>query len=223
MEYYKRYFSVLVFDNLGSGKSDEPKSNHSMEIFASNTLEILDQLKIKKTHVIGKSMGGMIAQVFAAKYKNRIDKLVLGCTSATRDNVGKEIIDIAKKTAKNVGLKELWFNAFLLGYSREYVNRNFNTYKKTKVDSSEDSINGYLKQCVAIEKLNNKKYIKKIICKTLIIHGKDDLIVDPKKSFELALHIKNSQLISFPGGHGFWKENVNLVDNEVVEFLVNRS
>ena len=59
-----------------------------MEIFASNTLEILDQLKIKKTHVVGKSMGGMIAQVFAAKYKNRIDKLVLGCTSATRDNVG---------------------------------------------------------------------------------------------------------------------------------------
>ena len=99
MEYYKRYFSVLVFDNLGSGKSDEPKSNHSMEIFASNTLEILDQLKIK-THVVGKSMGGMIAQVFAAKYKNRIDKLVLGCTSATRDNVGKEIIDIAKKLQK---------------------------------------------------------------------------------------------------------------------------
>ena len=94
----------------------------------------------------------------------------------------------------------------MLGYSREYVNRNFNTYKKTKVDSSEDSINGYLKQCVAIEKLNNKKYIKKIICKTLIIHGKDDLIVDPKKSFELALHIKNSQLISFRVDMDFGKK-----------------
>ena len=104
-----------------------------MEIFASNTLEILDHLKIRRTHIIGKSMGGMIAQVFAGKYKNRVDKLVLGCTSATRDDIGKEIINIAKKTAKNVGLKELWFNAFLLGYSREYVSKNFNAYKKTKI------------------------------------------------------------------------------------------
>ena len=221
VENYRKYFSILVFDNLGSGKSDEPRSGHSMEIFASNTLEILDHLKIRKTHMIGKSMGGMIAQVFAGKYKNRVDKLVLGCTAATRDDIGKEIINIAKKTAKNVGLKELWFNALLLGYSREYVSNNFNSYKKTKVDNSENSINGYLKQCDAIEKLNNIKYIKKIISKTLIIHGKDDLIVDPKKSYELALHIKNSQLISFPGGHGFWKENVSLVDNEVVDFLIN--
>ena len=117
----------------------------------------------------------------------------------------------------------MWFNALLLGYSREYVSNNFNAYKKTKLDNSENSINGYLKQCDAIEKLNNIKYIKKIISKTLIIHGKNDLIVDPKKSYELALHIKNSQLISFPGGHGFWKENVSLVDNEVIDFLINWS
>ena len=94
VENYRKYFSILVFDNLGSGKSDEPRSGHSMEIFASNTLEILDHLKIRKTHMIGKSMGGMIAQVFAGKYKKRVDKLVLGCTTATRDNIGKEIINI---------------------------------------------------------------------------------------------------------------------------------
>jgi len=221
VEYYKKHFSILVFDNLGSGKSDEPRSKNSMELFASNTYEIIKKLEIKKTHIIGKSMGGMIAQVFASKYHRAVDKMVLACTSASRDNIGKEIIKIARKTAKNVGLKELWFNALLLGYSRKYVVKNFNYYKKTKVENSDKEVNGYLKQCDAIDKLDNKKYLKNIKCKTLIIYGKNDLIVDPAKSVEIAKNVLDSQVISFPGGHGFWKEHVKLVDEEVVNFLIN--
>jgi len=192
-----------------------------MELFSSNTFEILKTLKIKRTHIIGKSMGGMIAQVFAAKYQRMTDKLILACTSASRDEIGNEIINIAKKTAKKVGLKELWYNALLLGYSRKYVIRNFKDYKKTKVSNNEDDIEGYLKQCSAIEKLSNIKYLSNIKAKTLIIYGKNDLIVDPSKSIELAKKIYHSQVIGFPGGHGFWKENSHLVDNEVLDFLVN--
>ena len=43
---YKKHFSILVFDNLGSGKSDEPRDANSMELFADNTFEILKLLKI---------------------------------------------------------------------------------------------------------------------------------------------------------------------------------
>ena len=218
---YKKHFSILVFDNLGSGKSDEPRDANSMELFADNTFEILNLLKIKKTHIVGKSMGGMIAQVLCSKYPRYINKLVLGCTAASRDNVGKEIIAIAKKIAKNVGLKELWFNALMLGYSRDYIMRNFKEYKNTEVLTNKKNLDGYLKQCKAIERLNNIKYLSRIKCETLIVYGKNDLIVDVSKSHELAKLIKNTQTISFPGGHGFWKENGDLVDQEIIDFLIN--
>ena len=121
MKYFSKYFSVLIFDNLGSGKSNKPDTDYSMEMFASNCNEIMELLKIPSAHIIGNSMGGMIAQVFASKFPKKVNKLILACTCSTRDKISKEIISISKKIVNNVGLKEIWFNALLLGYSRDYV------------------------------------------------------------------------------------------------------
>ena len=221
MKYFSKYFSVLIFDNLGSGKSNKPDTDYSMEMFASNCNEIMELLKIPSAHIIGNSMGGMIAQVFASKFPKKVNKLILACTCSTRDKISKEIISISKKIVNNVGLKEIWFNALLLGYSRDYVERNFMNYKKAKVSNNQNEIEGYLNQCKAIESLNNTNYLKKIKAKTLIIFGKNDLIVPPKKSMSMAKYIKSSEVIGFPGGHGFWKEYQDIVNKEVIDFLAD--
>ena len=218
---YAKDFSLVVFDNLGSGKSEKTKINLSMEAFADNCNEIMTRLKIPSAHVIGKSMGGMIAQVFASKFPRKVKKLVLACTCATRDEVSKEIISISKKMASQVGLKEIWFNALLLGYSRNYIERNFKFYKNSTILNTEEEVQGYLNQCKAIEDLNNIHYLKKIKAKTLIIYGKNDLIVPPNKSLEMTKYIKKSEVIGFPGGHGFWKEYKSIVNKEVLDFLIN--
>ena len=213
----------MTFDNIGAGKSSNVDKPLSMEIYADNCNEILQKLKINKAHVIGKSMGGMIAQVFAAKYKSKVLKLVLACTCASRDKVNQEIIRVSESIVSKVGMKEIWFNALLLGYSRSYVKSNFLKYKKTKFNNSRKEIEGYLNQCKAIRSLNNNEFLKQIKADTLIVYGKDDLIVPSEKSCEMAKFIRNNQVISFPGGHGFWKENKNLVNPEVFEFLINKS
>ena len=160
IKYYGKFFSILTFDNLGSGKSAKPKIDYSMEIFADSCFEIMNKLNLPSAHVVGKSMGGMIAQVFASKYPKKVNKLILACTCASRDKIGKEIISVSKKIASNIGLKEIWFNALLLGYSREYVERNFSDYKKSKVENNKSDIDGYLNQCKAIESLDNIQHLK---------------------------------------------------------------
>ena len=90
MKYFSKYFSVLIFDNLGSGKSNKPDTDYSMEMFASNCNEIMELLKIPSAHIIGNSMGGMIAQVFASKFPKKVNKLILACTCSTRDKISKE-------------------------------------------------------------------------------------------------------------------------------------
>jgi len=72
-------FKVIRFDNRGGGKSDRPSGDH-IEIFADDTKNLMDYLKIEKAHVMGWSLGGMIAQNFVLKYPDRVDKLVLICT-----------------------------------------------------------------------------------------------------------------------------------------------
>lgn len=76
------HFKVIRFDNRGAGKSDRPNGVYTMELFADDIASLLDYLKIKKIHIIGHSLGGMIVQNFALKYPQKINKIVLISTIA---------------------------------------------------------------------------------------------------------------------------------------------
>ena len=73
-------FKVITFDNRGAGRSGKPEMDYSTEMFADDTCALMDVLGIPRTHLFGVSVGGMIAQRFALKYPERVERLVLGCT-----------------------------------------------------------------------------------------------------------------------------------------------
>ncbi|KAK6523302.1 hypothetical protein TWF694_006187 [Orbilia ellipsospora] len=79
-------FSMLVFDNRGVGASDKPLMRYSTSEMALDALELIDHLgwiEPKQLHVVGVSMGGMIAQELAFRFHDRIASLVLQSTAAT--------------------------------------------------------------------------------------------------------------------------------------------
>lgn len=69
-------FRVIVPDQVGWGQSDKPNIHYSFHLLAANTKNLLDTLGIKSTHVIGHSMGGMLATRFALMYPNSVQKLI---------------------------------------------------------------------------------------------------------------------------------------------------
>ena len=121
---YSKHFKVIVFDNRGAGKSDKPDVPYTTEIMADDTAGLLDTLGVESAYVVGKSMGGMIGQWLAIKYPEKVKRLVLGCTSASRDEVGDEILRIGREIATKVGMKTIWLTALFLGYTREYIENN---------------------------------------------------------------------------------------------------
>ncbi|RIJ34397.1 alpha/beta fold hydrolase [Pontibacter oryzae] len=70
-------FRVIVPDQVGFGKSEKPEIYYNFHQLAQNTHELLQQLGIKKVHVVGHSMGGMLATRFALLYPQATEKLVL--------------------------------------------------------------------------------------------------------------------------------------------------
>jgi pimeloyl-ACP methyl ester carboxylesterase len=73
-----RGFRVVIPDQIGFGKSSKPENYHyTFQALALNTRDLLDQLEIKQVHVLGHSMGGMLATRFALMFPDRSQSLVL--------------------------------------------------------------------------------------------------------------------------------------------------
>ena len=220
---YSKHFQVIVFDNRGAGKSDKPDTPYTIELMADDTAGLLDTLGIKSACVAGKSMGGMIGQGLAIKYPKKVKKLVLGCASASRDEVGNEILRMGRETATKIGMKAVWLTAIFWGYTREYIERNLSSIKEAlaKVPENPEALTGYTRQSLACEGHNTTDLVGKIKCPTLVMLGERDLIVSPKRSRELAGLIPGAELKIFNGvGHGFWRERQEEVDRLVLDFLL---
>src|SRR5205807_3418957 len=72
---------VVYFDNRGIGESDKPAGPYTARAMAGDALQVLDDAGVDRAHVLGASLGGMIAQELAVAAPERVDKLVLCCTT----------------------------------------------------------------------------------------------------------------------------------------------
>lgn len=72
-----RHFQVIALDNRGAGQTDATKEGYSIELFAQDTVALMDELQIESAHFMGQSMGTLIIQQLCIAYPNRVKKSVL--------------------------------------------------------------------------------------------------------------------------------------------------
>lgn len=77
-----QHLRLIVFDNRDSGKSERCSQNYTTETMAQDILGLMDYLGIDRTHLLGTSMGGMIAQHVALMAPERVSSLILASTTS---------------------------------------------------------------------------------------------------------------------------------------------
>ena len=183
---------------------------YTLDDMASDAILILDKLDIGKTHLLGMSMGGMIAQIIAANHPERINSFTLIASSIsapsplngpTRDvrrllmkrsanpySTNDERIERSKKIFSLIGLE---------GYdldTEEFYNKSIESIERAGPDDT-----GFSRQIMAILGSKNRiKKVKSIKANTLIIHGKEDPLIKVKNAYKTNKLIKNSSLIILP-------------------------
>ncbi len=220
---YSKHFQVIAADTRGVGKSEKPDVPYTIELFADDIFGLLKTLGIKGAYVMGKSMGGMIAQWLAIKYPELVEKLVLACTNSKPDEIGREILRMGREVAVKLDMRAVWLNALFWAYSRNYIERNWESIMEAMKDvpESKEALTGYLRQSVACEEHDTRAHLSRIKAPTLIMTGKRDLITSSKHSEDLARSIPTSRLKILQGvGHGFWRERQEEVDRLVLDFLL---
>ena len=83
-----KHYQVIMFDNRGSGRTDQPQGPYSIKQMANDTVGLMNAIGLKQASIFGVSMGSMIAQEIAMDYSEKVAKLVLGCTHAGGDDAG---------------------------------------------------------------------------------------------------------------------------------------
>ena len=77
----RRHFRLVLMDNRGAGQSDRPGGSFGVADMAGDVVAVLDAAGIRRAHVLGASLGGMVAQELAIRHPERVDGLVLACTT----------------------------------------------------------------------------------------------------------------------------------------------
>lgn len=218
-----KHFRVITYDNRGAGRTSCPDKPYSIAGMADDLATLLDELKIAKASVLGYSMGGMIAQEFALKYPNKLEKLILLGTSAGLDGYSKVVIQNFINTRRSNMSREQFvrsqapfvYSADLLGDSDR-----FERAIQANVDnpySQQD--HAFIRQAQAILAFDASGRSSGIKASTLVITNKEDILVPPRNGEALSKLIPGAKLLSLDGGHAGVTELPNEHNAAVLEFL----
>lgn len=227
IEELSKDFQIITFDPRGIGQSkaaDEDLQNLSMNDFVEDVARILDALKIEKANVLGASFGGFVAQEFALKFPERVEKLVLACTTAGGKNHVKPDIEILRSFSPDPTLP---IGEKIRRFIRPAFTDEFNKIRAGEVEKvcrmREQNIVAdavYMAQLQVAFSLDTDEKLGSIECETLVITGNRDSVVPMENSLNLAWKIPNAELeIIENGSHLFFIENADEFNRSVSNFL----
>lgn len=231
-------FKVITFDIRGSGKSDRPNKPYTMGMFADDIKGLMDHLNIKKVHLVGRSLGGMIAQHFALNYPECVDKLVLITTNpGIPDEQGGEMLKESYieglKRLKEDPVKMFWQKARVLYYQKFRKQMEANPKKKFHgIWSVEDLIKestidpptpqDIKNRTHAIAKHNTLERLSAIKNKTLLLAASHDRLTPKSSMVEMHKRIPNSTLnIIEKAGHFMTLSRAPEINKIIIDFLQN--
>ena len=186
-------FSILTYDILGHGKTPLKKDKLSLNDFSEQLKSILDYLKLTKINLIGFSLGSLIALDFASSFQDRLNKLVLiGTTYQRTESERSLVLDRFNQAKLN---KPISKQALKRWFSDEYLQKNPKTYDlfmKILTKDPEDHLNFLKAYKLFANHEDNRHSIQKIITKTLVMTGSNDVGSTSHMSKELVKDLPNS-------------------------------
>lgn len=222
IEYFKNY-QICVFDNRGVGKSSEYKGRTTTQLYASDVEKLVKYLGWEKFHVVGLSMGGMIAQEYAYLEPEKVKSLTLCATYHNPYNnlpsfdIFKNIYNY-RSSYEDIAIHNM--------FSKEFVENNYELaaklfQSKTEKDG-EVPLSTRISQFLAVlthnmqdERLNTIKHIPTWVCT-----GTSDYIVNPSNTLRMIDILKPKKHTIYPGiGHSLNMEIAEQFNKDLQKFI----
>ena len=220
---------VIRYDQRDSGLSSEMQEEYELLDMASDAAELLEYLTVEKAHIVGMSLGGMVAQIFAAEFPKKIISLTSMASNTGKAGFGipqgKALdallapapIDPKEQALKDLSDRRIW--ASTDWHDDEYCLKIFERYaeRTNKHNEAKD------RQMKAMNLSGNREEaLMKIRAPTLVLHGSADTLVDPSGGQRTAEVIPKAEFVMIDGwGHDLPPGSWPKITNEIIKHVKN--
>lgn len=183
-------FQVILVDNRDAGRSSKARQSYKIADMADDLAGLLDALGIQRSHLLGLSMGGMIALEFALRHGDRLDRLVLAGTGAAPARSAADPIQIWSWVKANDATGEVFGGQqFVSLFSTAFL-RNHEAVRDTADLLASNpypmSPEAYGRQANAYRQFDALDRLAAITAPTLVVVGEQDLLTPPWIAREVA-------------------------------------
>ena len=220
---FGRNHRVLTFDNRGVGETDRPDGAYDLEVMAADVVACMDAAGIDRAHIMGASMGGVIAQIVGVRFPERVLSLVLACTACRHHQWRRELLDEWATDVAAHGMGALVSSEGMHWLIGPRLQRRFgmfiNILGRLVLQTKPDA---FVKQVRAILSMSDdmRDELVLINVSTLVITGTQDSLTPVGDAEELHELIAGSKLVLVSGAaHGVMAEAPNAFNRAVLEFL----
>jgi 3-oxoadipate enol-lactonase len=215
-------YRLILMDNRGAGRSDKPPGPYDLTVMAEDAVAVLDHAGVRSAHVIGASMGGVIAQILAVGAPERVRSLVLACTACRHHEWRRELLAEWAVTARERGMRALAGRNLRWLVGPRSVRRFWPAFGLVGPLAMTMPPHAFEAQVHAILAMEDdlRFALGAVTVPTLVVVGSQDVLTPAGDSEELAALIPGAELVVVRGGaHGFMIEHAGAFNAAVLSFL----
>jgi pimeloyl-ACP methyl ester carboxylesterase len=219
---FGRRFRCIALDNRGAGRSGKPEGPYSLEQMASDAVAVLDVEGVENAHVVGHSMGSLIAQVLAVRHPRRVRSLTLAGAACRHRPWRLDLLAEWQETARSQGVRVWGRRAFPWMFGPRTA-RMFGVWIKLLLPVMlQQPAHGFVGQVQALLAApeGERDRFGDIAVPTLIVAGSEDVLTTPDDAAEVASMIPAARVVTLKGaGHCLMVEAAPVFNSLVLEFL----
>ena len=226
VEVWSQQYQCITPDNRGVGESDKPPGEYTSAMMADDHAGLLDALGVESAHIVGCSMGSIIAQQMALRHPAKVKSLVLMCPWARCDDYAKSVFAHMEQIKAHLAPAAFMEYIQLLIFDKrswddpEFYESLLEGRKDASEDPNPQPLHGLAGQAAAC--VNHDVYadLGKISQPALVIGGENDIFTPRWMAEEIDAALPNSTLHLYPAsGHAFHWENIDDFNPRVADFI----
>lgn len=213
-------FDFIRYDLRGHGRSSKPPGPYALEDFVQDLHGILRVNEIGKAHIVGFSLGGLVAQAFALHYPECVNKLVLISTVAGRTAAERDRVIARAETLSENGASAHLSEAVTRWFTDEFIAARPDVLEWRRRKSLENDPMGYAASYRVLAESDLADELHRIMAQTLVMTGEHDVGSTPRMARLIAERIPQAECLIFPRlKHSILLEAPDKVSDEIRRFL----